>query len=167
MPSASGLSRDQRIRCRDRAVQAAQLALAHAPQVHYTQGAKRWDGITKRRDARLGQFPTHADCSSFATWCLWNGLVLRFGLGDIVNGAGWRAGYTGTMLGHGKRVRHSANALRGDCVIYGSGPPGQHVAIIVARQSGVPMVISHGSEPGPFYLRFDYRSDVLEIRRYI
>ena len=29
------------------------------------------------------------------------------------------------------------------------------------------MVISHGSEPGPFYLAYSYRPDVLSIRRYI
>jgi hypothetical protein len=29
------------------------------------------------------------------------------------------------------------------------------------------MVISHGSEPGPFDLAYNYRSDVLQIRRYI
>lgn len=167
MASVSGLSRDQRIRCRDRVVQAGKVALAHQPQVHYTQGAKRWEGIDKRLSAKLGKFPTQADCSSFATWCLWNGLVLLYGLGDNVNGSGWRAGYTGTMLEHGKRVRHSSNALRGDCVFYGSGHPGSHVAIVVGMLNGVPMVISHGSRAAPFYVRFDYRSDILELRRYI
>lgn len=167
MPSASGLSHDQRIRCRDRVVQAANLAKAHAPEVHYTQGPRRWDGIKNRRNAKLGRFPTHADCSSFATWCLWNGLHLLFDLPDLVNGHAWTAGFTGTMLDHGKRVQHADSALRGDCVFYGSGPPGQHVTIVVGRENGVPMVISHGSEAGPFYVRFNYRSDVMQIRRYI
>jgi hypothetical protein len=168
MPSTSGLSRDQRIRCRDRVVQAAKLALANKAQVHYSQDAvKRWDGIKNHRNAALGQFPINADCSSFATWCLWNGLLVRFGLGDIVNGAGWNAGYTGTMLDHGMVVQHTSNTLRADCVLYGSGPPGEHVAIIVRHFDGVPMVISHGSEPGPYYLPYNYRSDVYQIRRYI
>jgi hypothetical protein len=166
MPSASGLSRDQRIRCRDRVVQAAKLALANKTQVHYTQGPKRWDGIKNHRNAALGQFPVNADCSSFATWCLWNGLMLRFGLGDVVNGAGWTGGYTGTMLDHGMVVQHPSNALRGDCVLYGE-PPGAHVTIVVHNLNGVPMVISHGSEPGPYYLSYNYRSDVHQIRRYI
>jgi hypothetical protein len=91
MPSASGLSRDQRIRCRDRVVQAARLTLANKEHTHYTEGPLRWDGIKNRRNAEIGQFPEYSDCSSFATWCLWNGLVLRFGLGDVVNGAGWPA----------------------------------------------------------------------------
>jgi hypothetical protein len=172
MPSVSGLSRDQRIRARDRAVQAAMLGLSNTGAVHYVtpgtpQSAKRWDGIKNRRDARLGQFPKNSDCSSFATWCLWNGLHLAFGLGDLVNGAGWMAGFTGTMINHGKRVRHLANVRRGDCVLYGSGPSPSHVTIVVGRQQGVPMVVSHGSEPGPFFVRYDYRSDVMQIRRYI
>ena len=83
--------------------------------------------------------------------------MLRFGLGDVVNGAGWAAGYTGTMLQHGLQVRYPANVLPGDCVIYGSGPPGVHCAVVVDMVNGVPMVISHGSEPGPFYLAYDYR----------
>jgi len=167
MPSASGLSRDQRIRCRDRVVQAARLTLANKDHTHYTEGPLRWDGIAHRRNAEIGQFPEYSDCSSFATWCLWNGLVLRFGLGDIVNGAGWTAGYTGTMLEHGLPVRYPSNVLPGDCVIYGSGPPGVHCAVVVDMVNGTPMVISHGSEPGPFYLAYNYRPDVLSIRRYI
>jgi hypothetical protein len=167
MPSVSGLARDQRIIARDRTVQAALLTLGQAPQLHYTQDGRRWDGIAKRRNAQLGQFPTHSDCSSFATWCLWNGLQLTFGIADIVNGTGWTSGFTGSMLQHGRRVRHPANALKGDCVFYGSGPPGQHVTIVVGRRAGVPWVVSHGSEPGPFHVAYDYREDVLQIRRYI
>ncbi len=172
MPSVSGLSRDQRIRARDRAVQAAMLGLNNTSAVHYVtpgspESTRRWDGIDNRRDARLGQFPKHSDCSSFATWCLWNGLHLAFGLGDLVNGAGWMAGFTGTMITHGKRVRHLANVRRGDCVLYGTEAASTHVTIVVGRREGVPVVVSHGSEPGPFFVRYDYRDDVLQIRRYI
>ena len=171
MPSISGLSRDQRIRARDRAVQAALLGLNNTAAVHYVtpgtpESALRWDGIKNRRDARLGQFPKKSDCSSFTTWCLWNGLHLAFGLGDLVNGAGWTAGFTGTMITHGKRVRHLANVRRGDCVLYGGSSP-SHVTIVVGRREGVPMVVSHGSEAGPFFVRYDYRNDVMQIRRYI
>jgi len=167
MASVSGLSRDQRIQCRERVVQAALLGLSNTAQVHYTMDGRRWSGIANSRNARLGQFPTHSDCSAFATWCLWNGLFLGFGLGDLVNGAGWTGGFTGTMLEHGKPVRHLANVRRGDCVLYGSGPPGNHVTIVVGKQGGVPVVVSHGSEPGPFKLAYNYRNDVMEIRRYI
>jgi cell wall-associated NlpC family hydrolase len=167
MPSVSGLTREQRIRARDRTVQAAVLAYHHAPEVHYTQGTERWEGIADDRNARLGEFPTQADCSSFATWCLWNGLHLGFSLGDNVNGEDWAAGYTGTMLSHGKQVRQVSNVQRGDLVLYGTGFPGEHVTVVVAMKAGVPMVISHGSEPGPFHLKYNYRPDILQIRRYI
>jgi hypothetical protein len=168
MPSVSGLSRDQRVRCRDRVVQAAKLGLANKEQVHYTEDLDlRWDGIRNHCNAAHGQFPVHADCSAFATWCLWNGLHLRHGLDDIVNGESWNAGYTGSMLQHGRGVRLPANALRGDCVFYGSGWPGAHVAVVIHIFDGVPMVISHGSEPGPYYLPYNYRPDVYQLRRYI
>lgn len=168
MASVSGLSRDHRIRARDRAVAAALVTLHHAPQVHYTQGSARWEGISKKLNARLGQFPKNADCSSFATWCLWNGLGVGFGLGDLVNGAKWHAGFTGTMLSHGKRVHDVGCVQRADCVIYGNGGSGEHTAIVVGRaKNGTPMVVSHGSERGPFYLPYNYRNDVMQIRRYI
>lgn len=168
MASVSGLSREHRIRARDRTVAAALLALHHAPQVHYTQEPPRWEGIRKRLNARLGQFPKQADCSSFVTWCLWNGLHIGFGVRDTVNGANWNSGFTGTMLRNGRQVHELGNIQRGDCVIYGSGPNGEHTAIVVGRaKDGIPMVVSHGSEAAPFFVRYNYRSDIMQIRRYI
>lgn len=152
---------------RDRAVQAAMLGYAHRGAIHYTQGGHRWDGIANRRNARAGQYPYYADCSSFVTWCLWNALYLGFGVGDVVNGCGWNAGYTGTLLSHGQPLRYASNALPGDAVIYGNGWPGHHAAIVV-RSGGAPMVVSHGGESGPSYLRYDYMGQrVMSIRRYI
>jgi hypothetical protein len=29
------------------------------------------------------------------------------------------------------------------------------------------MVVSHGSEAAPFFVKYDYRSDVMQFRRYI
>jgi len=168
MSSVSGLSKANRIRCRDRVVGAAWLAYNHKVQVHYTQSGRRWEGIRNGDNARKGEYPKYADCSSFATWCLWNGLYLGFKVRDTVNGTDWKAGYTGTMLKHGKPVQHKENILRGDCVIYGkSGSTGAHTAIVVATKSGTPMVISHGSEAGPFYVPYNYRSDIMVVRRYI
>jgi cell wall-associated NlpC family hydrolase len=166
MPSASGLSLTQRILCRERAVQAAKLAYKNKAQVHYTEGPDRWLGITNKRDASLGEYAHYADCSSFVTWCLWNGLGLLYGTPDVVNAAQWKGGYTGTMYENGMVVQDLANVLRGDCVLYGPRP-GAHVAIVVGRMNGTLMVISHGSEPAPFYLAYNYRSDVHQIRRYI
>jgi len=167
MPAVSGLDRDQRAEARKAVVQAALLGLNNISEVHYTQDSRRWDGIGNKRLAAKGKFPHHSDCSSYATWCLWNGLNQGFELEDGVNGLDWTAGYTGTMLQNGKPVKKVENVRQGDCVIYGSASPGTHVAIVVGRQDGVPMVVSHGSEEGPFFVRYDYRPDILEIRRYI
>ena len=156
----SGLSRQNRVRARDLAMNAARLGLRHAPRMHYTQAAARWEGIERRRLAWRGEYPRWADCSAFVSWCLWNALE-HFHVRDVVNGDRWRGGYTGTMLEHGVRV--TGPILRGDAVIYGSGFPGEHTAICV----GGGMVISHGSEAGPFLLPIRYRSDVLQVRRYI
>jgi hypothetical protein len=167
VPSVSGLGPNERIRARDRAVQAAVLALAHKDQMDYTQDATaRWHGILKDRRARRGQFPKSADCSSFVTWCLWNGLHLRFELDDIVNDQNWKAGFTGTMLDHGKRVSKADKLVPGDCVHYGSGDTA-HVTMVVGRQDGVPTVISFGSDLCPCGTVYNYRDDVSEFRRYI
>jgi cell wall-associated NlpC family hydrolase len=167
MPAVSGLDVEQRAAARQAAVRAALMGLDNISQVHYTQDSRRWDGISNKRVAAKGKVPHHSDCSSFATWCLWNGLNLGFEVGDVVNGLDWTAGYTGTMLQNGKEVRRVEKVRQGDCVIYGSESPGTHVAIVVGRQDGVPMVVSHGSEEGPFFVRYNYRSDVLQFRRYI
>jgi cell wall-associated NlpC family hydrolase len=163
MASVSGLTRDERIHCRDRVIQAAELAWQNAEDVHYTQGGKRWNGIRNNRDARLGKFPHWADCSSFVTWCLWNGMFLKYELPDTVNGLNWTAGNTGSLLQGGKKITDVEKVLRGDLVFYGSP---RHVSIVYGRKNGHPMVISHGSEGAPFYVRFDYRT-VTQIRRYI
>jgi cell wall-associated NlpC family hydrolase len=144
-------------------MQAAFLGLAHAPEIHYTQGPRRWDGINRDYKAWRGEYPIYADCSAFATWCLWNGLD-HYGVRDTVNDSDWQAGYTGTMLEHGKVIVHEENVLQGDLVLYGvPGTTGKHVAICV----GGGKVISHGSEGGPYLLEIHYRSDVIDIRRYI
>jgi cell wall-associated NlpC family hydrolase len=162
MASISHLGRRHARQARNRVKQAALLGLRNRASIHYTQAAgPRWQGINKGLESRRRQFPNYADCSSFATWCLWNALHVAFGLEDHVNGAHWKAGYTGTLLTHGKRVRFRKK--RGDLVIYGHGFPGHHVAIYI----GGGMVVSHGSEAGPLYLRWNYRPDVMQVRRYI
>lgn len=160
--AVSGLTRAQRINVRDHAVEAAVLSIRNAPRIHYTQGAQRWQGIARKLVAAKGQYPTQGDCSSMATWWLWNGLRI-YGVRDVVNGAAWTAGYTGTQLTHGKRVVHRSNWQRGDLLIYGRGFPGAHVCMYL----GGGYAASHGSEAGPFKVRWDYRSDLLQVRRFI
>jgi hypothetical protein len=187
--SVSGLKSHERAVARELATRAALLSLHHAPQVHYSQGPHRWDGISKRLLASRGEFPTSTDCSASATWWLAQPLLFRFKLPDIVNGTNWRSGYTGTLAQHGREVHHLRNVVRGDLVLYGPAPIFEHVAMVVGHRHGcgrdrhgrwkcghkhaarcphdIPQVVSHGSEPGPFLLNYNYRHDVGQIRRYI
>lgn len=160
----SGMSARHRRRAQDMAIHAAVLALHHAPNVHYTQDARRWEGIAHGLRAWKGEYPRHADCSAFVTWCIWNGLThyRYFRHRDPVNGEHWDSGFTGTMLRHGRSVR-GRTLRRCDAVIYGRGWPGEHTALYV----GGGKVISHGSEGGPFLLPMHYRGDIIDIRRYI
>lgn len=85
---------------------------------------------------------------------------------DVVNGANWKAGFTGTQVAHGRRIK-GGRLARGDLVFYAnSGSTPRHVAICVGKRDGRAMVVSHGSESGPLYLRWDYRR-VVQCRRYI
>lgn len=162
MSSVSGLGALHRRKARKVAKGAALLSLHHASEVHYTQGAQRWEGIAKGLKAWRGQYPNYMDCSAGVTWWLWNGLA-HFKVRDVVNGQGWLAGYTGTMRNHGKRVRW---VLTGDAAHYGSGT-GKHTAMVIGRNLGRVMVVSHGSEGGPYLLPANYRADLDHFRRYI
>ena len=109
--SVSGLSSRHVKAAVDGVLQAAILGYKRREYIGYTQSVARWEGIDRRRNASLGQFPRWADCSAFATWCYWNGLYLRGGHTDIVNGEHWEGGYTGTMMEHGQRVLRSSPAM--------------------------------------------------------
>lgn len=157
----SGLPAHKRKEARRQAVAAFRLLFEHREAVHYTMLARRWDGINGGLRASKGEFPRYADCSSAYTWCLWNALTaVSVGHEDIVNGQGWRSGYTGTLLTHGREV---TDLLPGDAIIYGHAWPGMHVAMYV----GEGLVYSHGSEGGPYFIPMRYRSDILSMRRYI
>jgi cell wall-associated NlpC family hydrolase len=146
---------------RERAVRSAMLGVKHRDQIIYTQNPPRWDGINRVCRAFRGQFPRSADCSSFVTWCIWDALGGPKAGPDRVNGANWRAGFTGTQTSHGKRVSMQ-DARPGDLVFYGSGGTIGHVAMLVDDNK----VVSHGSNPGPMVLAANYRP-IVQIRSYL
>lgn len=156
-----GLGAKKRYNARQRAVRAAVLGYRHRGSVHYTQRSARWQGIRESDHAAEGDYPNNADCSAYVTWCYWDATRL-YKLGDFVNGAGWRAGFTGTMVRHGVQVSYN-KLITGDAIFYGgtwSRP--HHVAIYIGRG----LVISHGSESGPLLLKWNYRH-VNHCRRFI
>lgn len=163
-PKADGTLTDaERATARRLAVAAFRLAYNHRDVVHYTQGASRWQGIREHRRSADGRYPNYTDCSGLFTWAWWNALTNVDGMGarDRLNGSSWLAGYTGTLLSHGWQVN---DRRPGDAVIYGRRFPGSHVAMIAENTN---MVYSHGSESGPHYLRWNYRSDVMSVRRFV
>lgn len=161
---AIGLTPSQQASARRVVVQACQVLLDHAQQVHYSEGPNRWQGIAERLRIAHGQYLTESDCSSTATWILWNALTHVIpAMPDIVNGEGWKGGYTGTIAAHGKPVVHDASIRVGDLLLYGAPPAYEHVT--VALGGGV--CFSHGSEAGPFKLAIDYRPDRGPTRRFL
>lgn len=157
--SPSGLSSGQIVRARDLTIASFNMLYRHAPEVHYTQDARRWEGIGRDLKAYQGEYPNYADCSSAFTWAWWNGLD-HYGVADILNGQGWNAGYTGSLLLHGREV---SVPTRGCAVIYGARWPGVHVAMY--DEDG--KVYSHGSEGGPYYVDMHYRTDILSVRKFV
>jgi hypothetical protein len=161
LPSAHDRATARRL-----AVEAAGLALFHAPQVHYSQGADRWEGIDHHLRAIRGEYPKHADCSAFVTWCLWTA-TRAWHLPDFVNDEDWHAGFTGTLSTHGTQVTNG-HYLLADVALYGppTGPKA-HTALLAHARNGVPFVVSHGGEAGPHLLPLRYRPDLREVRRFI
>lgn len=155
--SYSGLGTERQALARRHVVLACEILLAHKDQVHYTQGEQRWQGINSRLVAAHGHFPDYGDCSSTATWILWNALHYHMGRGDIVSGFGWNYGNTASMLQHGVTVL-PADTKVGDIAFYRN-----HCAVGV----GGGKVFSHGSEGGPYKLDLDYRSDLQSVKRYL
>lgn len=165
MSSVSGLSTEHRAHARKIIAQDAARCYANRGRIHYTQGGSRWQGISSRRSAIRNTYPNYADCSSLATWLLWDAMHRPYGTRDLVNNTRWLYGYTGSMYRRGKAVTKLSSVKIGDLVFYGNQGGGipSHVAIAI----GGGRVLSHGSESGPLILNIDYRGDRRMIRRYI
>ena len=89
--------------------------------------------------------PLRTDCSGFATLCyLWAGAT------DPNRSHYSGAGFTGTLLQHGRHIP-VRKCQPGDLIVYGPAP-GHHVVIVVEAGSD-PLCVSHGSEAGPLTIR--------------
>ncbi len=103
------------------------------------------------------------DCSTFGTVCYKVAKLPdpNYGVNSSRQYDGW--GYTGTLIQHGQSINSLAMKV-GDLVFYGwdyyRNPT--HVAVYI----GDGRVVSHGSEPGPMVLPWNYRG-VHSIRTYI
>jgi peptidoglycan hydrolase-like protein with peptidoglycan-binding domain len=119
--------------------------------IHYTQSSLRMYGV--RNKIRPPRIPYYEDCSSFSTWCYWVA-----GAPDP-NGLRYSGfGYTGTLNNNGRRTY---SPRPGDLVFYGSGEH-NHVTVYIGKG----LCVSHGSEAGPYVLRYNYRP-VNQIRSYL
>jgi hypothetical protein len=169
--SYSGLNAKDRATARRLFIKGVEVLMAHPAQLHYSQNmVERWEGINEEiipwyRTGRLnGKYPKHGDCSSTGTYLMWLALANHFHLPDNVNGQGWKAGYTGTLIDHGKVVSDWSRLKIGDAIIYG---PSRTNTVHVAWSIGGRRAFSHGSEGGPFLVDFQYRPDIVGVRRYV
>ena len=122
---------------------AARCGFENRASVHYTQEAgKRMSGIIEQR--RPPEFPSSADCSSFALWCYW-----AAGAPDP-NGGQYQGGWSGSLVQKGKETDEAG---MGDIAFYGpSRSDINHVTVCV----GNGRCISHGQEEGPLLYHLDY-----------
>lgn len=150
----------QLVDARHRLKRAAMFAYSTAPWHYAGPGApsawiaKRMEGV---RDGIMpSEHPMFEDCSSGYTWLCFVSHI------PDPNGRGYDGqGYTGTMIGAGKKV---AKPDVGDAVFYGDPKLPFHVAMYL----GDGRVWSHGAEGGPFVHAQDLHDlEICEFRSYV
>ena len=120
---------------------------------YYTQGSARWQGVTavygKVKKTTVIPKLRGGDCSAgYTRWVLW-GLQQHLGRvpHDVVNGASWRAGYTGTIV---VVCKHVSEPQIGDAILYGSSTSNTtHVTGVY--DVGQRTCISHGRDRAEIY----------------
>lgn len=157
-----GVSADASVQ--QRLVAYATYLASKASMIHYSQeieGSHRRMSIVRDRL----NFPplTHEiweDCSGAVT-----GLYWKCHLPDPNNRGYDGYGYTGTMVTNGQRISLSPGAWRiGDLLIYGPSLSNtHHVTMVIGKDC---RVFSHGQEAGPLILPWNYRDDLIAVRRY-
>jgi lysozyme family protein len=131
---------------RKRIVNWALWGCKNSGQIGYSQnGNVRLAALGKK-----AALPLATDCSAFATLCY------CWARAPNPNAAGKydarQPTFTGSMLGHCRRIPRSA-VQPGDLVVWTPPGTGQHVCVVV--QGGAdPMLVSHGDDSGPKKLRF-------------
>lgn len=126
----------------------AQVLAAMAPR-HYTQ-TRPYAGTVALWRTQGG------DCSGTSI------LIYKEAGCPDPNGTGYDgSGYTGSLDKQGVHVE-PAQTAPGDLCFYGPGSS-EHVTVAI----GGGMCVSHGSEGGPRTLPVHYRSDFLQVRRYV
>lgn len=115
---------------------------------YYTQGAARWQGVNAvygKTKVLRGIIPKlkSGDCSAGYTRWVLHGLQQSLGRvpRDIVNGAEWRAGYTGTIMAVCERV---TLPRIGDAILYPNHVTG---VVDVAKR----LCVSHGTDRCEIY----------------
>lgn len=120
---------------------------------YYTMGAKRWQGV----QAVYGNVTAHpkawaklrtGDCSAGYTRWVLAGLQSHLGRvpHDVVNGASWQAGYTGTI----ELVCHRVETPQiADAILYGSHGNTTHVTGVYDVSART--CISHGRDKAEIY----------------
>lgn len=140
-------------------VRIARQDCANPNAAYYTQGPKRWQGVTAIYGKIKLQGPIpylrSGDCSAgYTRWVLWG---LQQSLGrvphDVVNNCRWRAGYTGTI---GATMHRVETPAIGDAALYGRSPFHHVTGVIDADKL---LCASHGSNAGPVIERVHYRND--------
>lgn len=116
----------------------AKWGVAHEPQIHYRE---------VRPIPIKAKLPLVTDCSGFATLC-----YHMAGAPDP-NGFGYDgAGWTGTLLKHGRKI-NAIDCLPGDLIVYGNPATGGHHVVIAIEHGPNPLCVSHGQERGPQLVR--------------
>lgn len=120
---------------------------------YYTMGAARWQGVRAVYGTVTAHPKTFAklrsgDCSAgYSRWIL---AALQSHLGrvphDVVNGASWQAGFTGTIE---LVCLHVSEPQIGDAILYGSPGDTKHVTGIY--DVGARTCISHGRDRAEIY----------------
>lgn len=121
----------------------------------YTEGGARFE-IVDNKIHNPRQNGLWSDCSSGVTDLYW-----LAGLPDP-NGLGYNGqGYTGTLIVHGKSAPSFAALPTGGMVFYSTnGQTSTHVAMKIDGSN----VWSHGGDPGPSLIPYNYRSDIFAYR---